>query len=136
MEIVITLLILIVPIIALINRFRGKKSSDGTNYTPASDIFDGNVSSYGKEQPPGESTRKHGYVQEEPGVHTSENYIEPPNNEPFNDAIDHMNTIEGNPYRSETSVSQLPRGIRIVLYILIGFVTLIIIAAVYGAMVN
>ncbi|WP_174615065.1 hypothetical protein [Virgibacillus ihumii] len=98
MEIVITLLILAVPITALVNRFKGKKSSDGTNYTPASDIFDGNVNSYGKEQPPGETTREHAYVQEEPATYTSEDYIEPPYDEPFNDAIDHMNKIEGNPY--------------------------------------
>ncbi|GAA0606866.1 hypothetical protein GCM10009001_25150 [Virgibacillus siamensis] len=132
MEIVITVLILAVPIIALVNRFRGKQSSGGTNYTPASDIFEGTANTYGKEQPPGETTRKHAYVQEEPGTYTSEDYMDPPPNEPFNDAIDHMNKIEGNPYRNDTSVSQLPKGIRLLFYVLLGFVGLLIIGIVYG----
>ncbi|WP_404451547.1 hypothetical protein LG329_14580 [Virgibacillus necropolis] len=65
--------------------------------------------------------------------HDNENDYNQPN-KPFNDAIDHLNTIEGNPMKSETKMSQLPKGIRLIGYVFIACFILFIVAALIGNM--
>lgn len=132
MEYILPGLITIVVVIAFIKRMKGKKSSSRTNYTPASDIFSGSINSYRTEHTPSETTREHPVEQVESGVYDTEDYVEPINDKPFNDVIDHMSKIEGNPYGKDTNLHQLPKGIRFLLYGFVGFVILIVIGIIYG----